>query len=353
MSQLYTIWHPHEPEPNKNIENISVHRGEKDQYEFLLGASIEVLNETLFAAWGNSRKKENDKFSVMAGKKSYDKGQTWKDFTIIAHEAEEGYCHSHGVLCSANNELWAFVPKARFHHLDHFPDLKVEGYRYDLKNDKWLSQGTLINEKFWPLCRPEKLPQGGLMMAGLYHDAKYPNSSPAVAICEGTDLTQWEIISLPRPNGIGDLWGEASVFTHGNDIWLVSRYEEKQIAVASVSHDNGRTWAPLRETNFPMSSAKISAGTLSSGHHYIVHNLKTSAYREKLAISLSKPDQILFEKTYLIKDGYDRDPRFACGSHQFAYPYTLEFEGKLYIIYAVNKEDCDLSILSLKDIRFS
>ena len=118
MSQLYDIWQQHEPELNKRIENISVHRGKKDQYEFLLGASIEVLNETLFSAWGNSRKKENDKFSVMAGKKSHDKGKTWEDFTIIANDAEEGYCHSHGVLCNANNQLWAFAPKARFHHQD-------------------------------------------------------------------------------------------------------------------------------------------------------------------------------------------------------------------------------------------
>jgi len=36
------------------------------------------------------------------------------------------------------------------------------------------------------------------------------------------------------------------------------------------------------------------------------------------------------------------------GFPEWSYPYAIEHNGQLYIIYSVNKEDCEVSIIPLR-----
>ena len=56
-----------------------------------------------------------------------------------------------------------------------------------------------------------------------------------------------------------------------------------------------------------------------------------------------------FDKVYVIRHGFDTAPRFFT-NNEWSYPYAYEADGNLYVVYAKNKEDCELAIIPTEDI---
>jgi hypothetical protein len=66
-------------------------------------------------------------------------------------------------------------------------------------------------------------------------------------------------------------------------------------------------------------------------------------------VSVGKAGADTVNRTYQVRFGPTRPvySGFAKGA-QWSYPYAHEHEGRLYIVYSVNKEECGLSIVPIR-----
>lgn len=345
---MYKLWNDERQLPTvnemKNIEGIqyvNVHTAIKGEYQFLLGAAITEYKNTLYTSWGNSYRNENDDNTILAGKHSYDGGKTWTDYKKIS-KSDEGFGRSHGIFFAHKDKLYAFCPKARFDKIDAYPDLKMETYVLD-EQGSWQCLGIVLDEDFWPMCEPVILDNGTFLMAGLKTDS----AEAAVVLCDGKDLTKWKMQVIPNPNGF-EYWGETTVLKQKDKLTAFVRGGERaECILVSESYNNGISWSGLEKSNFEISNSKMYAGTLSNGNNYLVFNAKSENYRETLCIATGKE---LFDKIYVIRHGFDEAPKFWI-ENEWCYPYAYENDGNLYVVYAKNKEDCELAIIPVKSLK--
>jgi hypothetical protein len=124
-------------------------------------------------------------------------------------------------------------------------------------------------------------------------------------------------------------------------------------SLASVSRDEGMTWSGPVVTDMPDSRAKQSAGNLPDGTAFIVNNPSGCSERFPLVITVSR-DGFLFDKAYLLRSGGDdlQLQRFA-GKYKtkgYNYPKSIVWGGWLYVSYATNKEDVELTRIPLDSL---
>jgi predicted neuraminidase len=93
--------------------------------------------------------------------------------------------------------------------------------------------------------------------------------------------------------------------------------------VRSESHDEGRTWSPGIDSEFPNPNAAVDFLRLANGHLLLVYNDSTS-HRTPLRLALSLDN----DKTY----PYRRN--LAEGPGDFAYPYAIQTrDEKIHVVY--------------------
>jgi len=344
---MYSLWNGQKKFPEyeemlkiKNIEYVNVHTAIKDEYQFLLGAAIIKYKDKLFSSWGNSFRGENDDNTILAQKCSIDGGKTWNDYRKIS-KTDKGFGRSHGVYFEYEGNLYAFCPKAKYDKIDAYPDLKMEAYKLE-KTGEWACLGVVLDEDFWPMCEPIKLDNGGFLMAGLKTDT----AEAAVALCDGKDITKWIMKVIPNPENY-EYWGETTVLKQNDKLIAIVRGGKgAECILVSESYDNGNSWSGLEKSNFEISNSKMYAGTLSNGSKYLVFNAKCEKYRETLCIATGKE---IFDKVYVIRHGFEEPPAF-WNTNEWCYPYAYEADGILYVVYAKNKEDCELAIIPVASL---
>lgn len=328
----------------RNIEFRTAHCLDEKGYHFLLGAAVVKHENTLRVSFAQSLKTENDDHTRLMEKVSFDGGFSWTE-NIIA-ETEDGFGRSHGVYFPYQNKLYVFCPRARYDRIDRYPELKTEIYR--LGNDgKYQLLGTALDGDFWPMCEPIALENGTFLMAGLKTDS----GTAAVALCDGTDITKWNMTELPNPRNFR-YWGETTVLRKENRlIALVRNSGRIRNILTSESTDNGITWTGLSESDFPASHSKLYTGTLKNGLSYLVFNVRDRGERigrDTLAIAVGYR---VFERVYLIRDGFDGLPVF-WQHNEWSYPYAFEDTEKdlLYVAYAKNKEHCEVAVIPTESL---
>jgi hypothetical protein len=116
--------------------------------------------------------------------------------------------------------------------------------------------------------------------------------------------------------------------------------------LASISRDNGVSWTTPQIINSPDSRAKQSAGNLPDGTAFMVNNPSGNKDRFPLVITLSK-DGFVFDKAYLLRSGgKNLQPMRFQGKYKragYSYPKSVIWGNHLYVSYATNKEDVELT----------
>jgi len=330
-----------------------VHRAIPGEYQFLHGPAIVDFKGTLFTSWANSLVNENSDSETLRGRRSRDGGRTWMDAEFIAPGFEGAERHSHGVFLELNGKLWAFC--SRFGkdtgEACNFPGLTMEAFVFDERTGEWEARGK-VAEDCWPMTEPQRMADGSWIIPGLDRHFR-----AAVAISHSDELTQWDTVKIPL--GPGKHCSETTAWVTDDGIIAIMRNESPhdpafRCAAISRSTDNGRTWTVAEESNFPMLSAKAAAGVLSTGQRYIVSNsgLKTGA-RWPLTIAVGRPGAKALCRMWRIRDGRTVQPLLQGSAKDvgWQYPYAYENDGKLYVIYSVGKEDCELAIIPLESLR--
>jgi hypothetical protein len=119
--------------------------------------------------------------------------------------------------------------------------------------------------------------------------------------------------------------------------------------LASVSCDRGANWTTPVLTNMPDSRAKQSAGNLPDGMAFLVNAPSGNKTRLPLAVTLSG-DGRLFDRANLLRGTADLEPLRYPGKYKrpgYHYPKSVVWNGYLYVSYATNKEDVELTRVPL------
>ena len=282
--------------------------------------------DTLYASFGHNRGGENTATEEARGRASADGGKTWGEvFTIDPGQGDLAV--SHGVFLSTGDALWAFHG-AYYNTMER---VHTRAYLLDEATRQWQSQGVVVEGGFWPMQEPLKMPDGNWIMSGISVGTGNP---AAVAISHGEDPARWDLVVIPRAEGIGGMWGESSVIIHGSRVINVARYGDHSQPLVAVSEDFGRTWTPSRPANMPMATSKPYSGTLSTGRHYLVCTTTADGgnRRAPLTIALTAPGGEAFTQVFIIRDAVRPEgPGESHPGARLAYPYAIEHQGRLYV----------------------
>ncbi|MCB0533583.1 MAG: exo-alpha-sialidase [Saprospiraceae bacterium] len=125
--------------------------------------------------------------------------------------------------------------------------------------------------------------------------------------------------------------------------------------LASISRDQGATWTTPVLVNTPDSRAKQSAGNLPNGTAFMVNNPSGNKARIPLVITLSK-DGFVFDRAFLVRSGgKDLQPQRFPGKYKragYSYPKSVLWGDFLYIGYATNKEDVELTRIPIDVLAY-
>ncbi|MFM9166888.1 MAG: sialidase family protein [Verrucomicrobiota bacterium] len=305
-----------------------------DGYRFLHGVALAWHKDKLYATFGHNQGAENTAGEAARGRVSSDGGRTWGDIFTIDDDKNDGLGISHGVLVSHQGTLWAF-------HCALYGKMErchTRAYVLNERTGRWEKKGVILADGFGPNQSPHRMSNGNWIMAGRIRDPKAGNPA-AVAISKGDDLTQWELVKIPKPAGL-KMYGESSVIVEGKRIISIHRSQEKPpYAIAAVSEDYGRTWSTSLPSNLPMATSKPYAGTLSTGQRYLVctTTADTGGKRSPLTIAVSKPGEEMFSKVFVIRHAkFPEGPGESHPQAALSYPYAIEHDGKLYVGYSNN-----------------
>jgi hypothetical protein len=125
--------------------------------------------------------------------------------------------------------------------------------------------------------------------------------------------------------------------------------------LAAESADRGVTWTTPVLTNMPDSRAKQSAGNLPDGTAFLVNEPSGNKARIPLVVTLSKNGRV-FDKAFVLRrGGADLQPLRTPGRYKrlgYHYPKSVVWNGWLYISYAANKEDVQLTRVPLAGLAY-
>jgi hypothetical protein len=348
-----SVWAPDAPFPRiadlrqpDRISHVLIHRG-VEGFQFLHESSIVHHRGSLFVAWNNSPIAESEKGTVVRWICSDDDFASWSSPAAIAPALDhETVVWESCQLLSVEERLWAFVGQV---HSQPRRSNETGGrtviFLFDDAAREWREQGSI--DGFHPLNRPQQTASGNWAMGGQFNLVL-----PRVAVSRGRDFSEWDVCEIPSAPSDCVNYAETSLVVSES---VITAYVRSATAAAYVSesHDDGRSWGPLRISNLPMSSSKTCAGVFSTGQRYLAFNMKPEADgvhdRDVLAMAVAAPGEHLFRQIVIVRKGKSPSTRFTgfVKSEQWSYPSVLEHDGKVYVTYSVTKEDCCLSILSL------
>ncbi len=315
-----------------------------DGYHWLKGTAIARYMDRWIVSFGHNKCEsgENNSTEVANGRISYDDGNSWGQlFNIDPPNGELAV--SHGVFLEQKNEseLWAFMGafygKGRSGGRVHTRAYTIVPDSIDKEAPEWKNRGVVAWDGFWPLQEPLLMDNGQYIVAGAsVGGGSRAMTIPAVALVDADDPTQWEVVKIPVCESFnGDIWGESTVIVEQSNVLLVSRSNPTRTALVSRSENYGRSWSLLQQSNLPMAASKPYAGTLSTGHHYLINTIcsdVSTAGRNPLSIAISRPGEMVFRDIYCLIDARRPLP----GSENFLtwpYPYAVEHDNCLWVTF--------------------
>ncbi len=316
---------------------------------FAHGAAIAHHNGRFYATFGRNEGMENSLGEHTVCYVS-DDGEAWRHHSVIGGR-DRDIARSHGILFEMNGRLWAYnaaytgtvqgdVPDSAG---GYYPGLRADGYYLDDERDEWVFAGEVADD-FWPLNQPDSIGNGEYIIPGT-------NKKWFSAYLIGSPKIGWRKYDTPV-NSVR--YTETACLTDGRHIRLLmrnSRIEaspntpDPRYLACALSEDDGKTWT-VGETDVFDNNSKPGAITLSNGVKCIIGNrLADQGFsRGVLTILYTAPHSDAFSELRIIRDQRipeELAPLYAPQTEQVAlsYPFCMELDGKLYIIYSSSGTD--------------
>ncbi|MBM3858728.1 MAG: hypothetical protein FJ395_03655 [Verrucomicrobia bacterium] len=359
-TDLLALWDPNTPFPSFEempdlgvVTHVQVERAQRGEFHFLHESAIAWHGGVLHIAWANhplcEDKTKQDQ--LVRGRTSRDGGLTWNPVkTWVAPPFLGGESYNHPVLKEHQGTLWGFFTRWEK------KEPRAEIFALDDTTQTWQPRQSHI-PKFIPFTPPRKMRDGNWILGGELFGWR----EAAVAISHGNDFTRWDVVPIPRSKTVELMFPETTIFERGDELIAICRPKKGDpTAQASLSRDCGRTWTPLRPSNFPMVDSKPLCGRLSTGQQYLISNSPAEG-RTLLSIAVTAHDGDTFRRIWKIRHqatpvrrllGSPEEGKTMVGTRtEWSYPAAIETGSKLYISYTQGKEDCAMSIIPLSALE--
>ncbi len=236
--------------------------------------------------------------------------------------------------------------------------LNTQAY-VSLDGKNWTDYGFILNNAA-PSESDRALPEGRLIMpchgygSGLFEDVKvtrimYTDTPNGLSGWQEAILPQLPEINISDNKKVARAVEPSWFIRPNGELVMVFRDLNFNAALrnwkllASVSSDRGQNWTLPVLTNMPDSDSMQCAGNLPDGWSYLVNNPIATRRRVPLAITISR-DGKTFDSSYLLR-GTPPAIVFEGGDKTlgYSYPGSVIWGDYLYIAYATNKENIDVT----------
>ncbi len=331
----------------------AVFRPDEGADKFNNGAALIAFKGRLFAQWQSSARDEDAPDTWVACSRSADGGETWSRPGVLVAAGEGGEMRSSGGWWTDGAVLIAFV--------NVWPTGFQSGagghavYLRSEDGETWSEPRPVLGRDGEPVLGI--IEQDIHAYDGRLHTAFHVQPG-LIAKPHHTDdplgLGGWtagRMDNLPHNKPTTSRELEPSLFRAG-DGRLVMVFRDQASSyrqLAAESRDRGETWTTPALTGMPDSRSKQSAGNLPDGTAFLVNCPRAGKERMPLAVTLSADGRV-FDRSFLLRGADDLPPLRHEGKYKrpgYHYPKSLVADGHLYVIYAANKEDVELTRVPL------
>lgn len=343
----------------KNKETITIFSPNKNTNKYNHGVVLFPFKNMLYAQWQSSSIDEDGPDTQIFYAQSKN-GKNWSKPIALTSIYENGIKTSGG-WWSNGETLIAYIcvwPNADENVKEGYTE-----YRTSINGTAWTTPKKVKNKEGQPVLGIieqdiHKLPNGRIITAfhmqpGLKVTPFFTDDPLGVL-----GWTAGTMKNLPSDKNMSREL-EPSWFYRKKDSAVVMIFRDQQSTfkkLASVSFDNGNDWTIPQIVDTPDSRAKQSAGNLPDGTAFMVNNPSGNKNRFPLAITLSK-DGFVFDTAYLLRSGEKSDlqPLRFKGKYKrvgYSYPKSVIWNNYLYVSYATNKEDVELTRIPISSLEY-
>jgi iduronate 2-sulfatase len=211
--------------------------------------------------------------------------------------------------------------------------LSLEAFRWAGTENAWLPHGTVLDDTLnnFP---PKKLPSGEYMTTRRDHRRQV-----SVMIGGNEAFDRWEIRPLSshddKKKPEEPYW---YVLPDGKSlVGLIRDNSRSKRLLRTFSTDNGRSWSPVVETNFPDATSKFFVLQTSRGYYAMVSNANPRR-RDPLTLAISSDGLVFKHLFYLV------------GGRHVDYPHMIEHDGYLMIAFSGAKQTMEVLRVALDDV---
>ena len=345
-------------------ETFTVWAAKDDGPHYANGVVMTAFKGKLYCMWQTSAKDEDAEDTYVAYAVSTDGGMTWSEPMVLCPTVDNGYCTSGGWLATDNLLIgYINVRTKDIANSGGFTQYvqSEDGLSWTQPHDVTMADGSQLNGIFEQ--DPHVLSDGRIIGAAHFQ--------PGLKLCpiytdDSTGRTGWTKGEFAyTDNGTQSAELEPSFFQQQNGQLVMVMRDQKGSyqTLAATSNDRGETWTKAIKTNMPDSRAKQCAGNLPDGTVFYVNNpgrvtnSSNTTWRVPLALTLSA-DGKTFDRSYLLRSGKSGDypARRYEGKAKtlgYSYPKALVHGGYLYVSYATNKDDAQLTRVPINNISLN
>lgn len=341
----------------EGLETFTIFSPQETDNKYNHGVVLFPYQDRLYAQWQSSSVDEDGDDTQVFYSRSTN-GKDWEKPMILTPNVV-GYIATSGGWWSNGNLLVAYI--------NVWPEKTntfKEGFTmYFTSKDgiHWSSPKPvtkILNEPVLGIIEQDvhALPSGRLVTAfhmqpGLITTPYYTDDPLGVS-----DWKAGSMENLPSKEGISRELEPSWFYRKDGAIVMVFRDQDSSFKkLASLSFDNGETWTVPTVIDTPDSRAKQSAGNLPNGTAFMVNNPSGNKNRYPLVIALSQ-NGFLFDKAFLLRSGgTDLQPLHYEGQYKrtgYSYPKSVVWNNYLYVSYATNKEDVEVTRVPLKSLKY-
>ncbi len=358
------VWDPTVPDAWEGWPRLSgrvarLFTASTDTYDYSHHASLGVYGGQLYAFWSNGRNGEDLPGQVQRWARRDAMGR-WSEPELLSRAPMNPAGHAetttviNGGTAVGAPRLTAYYSEYKGRPQDGAGGTgkwslpMVTGVQVYDPAEGWTHRGAVL-EDFLLNEGPRRTSQGRWIMTGEDHAGR-----TRIAYSDAHDPAdpEWQVVGVPR--GEGPIYkNEVSWFQRPDGslaLFMRDDGDSRRIWLAE-SVDHGVAWPSPRPTNLSDATSKCCVGQLGDGTYYCIWNPNPTGRRIPLAIALSA-DGRRFDRVAILRDE-DTSPRLP-GRFKgpgYQYPNAISHEGRLHLIYSVNKEDVEVLSVSLTDLE--